>query len=147
MRHFSTKILTLRCARPENQHFFCGIGIAVYIITMNDILLCSHNPILIKSLYGILIDEGCRVDIAEHPALAVQMVFRKRYKAAIIDPEPFGLSVDDAIKIIKTVLPDILVIFVGHDKPDTDALSIDAPIDLGEFKKAIHDVNRLQEIL
>jgi DNA-binding NtrC family response regulator len=107
---------------------------------VNEILLCTNNPILTKSLYGILRDEGCNVEIADHPSDAVQMVLRREYRALIIDSEPFGLSVDDAIKIIKKLLPDIIVILVGDEAHVADALSIDAPIDLAEFKRTIRDV-------
>lgn len=107
---------------------------------MNEILLCSHNPILIRNLYGILRDEGYAVEIADHPSLAVRMVFMKSYAAIVIDSEPFGLTVEDAIKIIKTVRPNILVIFVGYDKLQADAANIRIPADLEEFKKAIQDI-------
>ena len=121
--------------RPDPR----GIGIAPYD-NVKEILLCTNNPILTKSLYGILRDEGCDVEVADHPSDAVQMVLKREYGVMIIDSEPFGLSVDDAIKIIKRLLPDIIVIFVGDDAHVTDALSIDAPIDLAEFKRAIRNV-------
>jgi DNA-binding NtrC family response regulator len=108
---------------------------------MPEILLCSNNPILVKSLHGILRDEGYFVDIADHPAMAVQRVFEKGYSAAIMDTEPFGLSTEDAIKIMKSVRPEILVIFIGCDKVE-DVLKIEAPIDLEEFKRAIHNIHR-----
>jgi CheY-like chemotaxis protein len=126
-------IYLLFCPDPR------GTGIALYG-NVKEILLCTNNPILTKSLYGILRDEGCNVEIADHPSDAVQMVLRREYGVMIIDSEPFGLSVDDAIKIIKRLLPDIIVIFVGDDAHVTDALSIDAPIDLAEFKRAIRNV-------
>ena len=113
---------------------------------MTEILLCSNNPILAKSLYGMLRDEGYDVDIAEHPAMAVQMVFRRRFTAVIMDPEPFGLSTEDALQIIKAVQPEILVIFVGYDKLGSDVLSIEMPIDLEEFKKTIQDIHRFGKI-
>ncbi len=113
---------------------------------MDSILLCSHNPILVKSLYGILRDEGYAVETAEHPAQAVQMVLAHPFSSVIFDPEPFGLSVDDAVKIIRQVAPEILVIFVGHDNPGAEALSIEAPINLVEFRKAINSLHRLQNV-
>ncbi len=113
---------------------------------MTGILLCSNNPILAKSLYGILRDEGYDVDIADHPATAVRMVLRRRFAAVIMDPEPFGLSIEDAIQIIKAVQPEILVIFVGYDKLGSDVLSIEAPIDLEEFKRTIQSIPRLDSI-
>ncbi len=113
---------------------------------MTEILLCSNNPILARSLYGILRDEGYDVEIADHPASAVQMVFRKRYAAVIMDPEPFGLSIEDALQIIKTVQPEMLVIFVGYDKLGIDVLSIEVPIDLEEFRRTIQGIHRFGKI-
>jgi DNA-binding NtrC family response regulator len=111
---------------------------------MTELLLCSNNQLLIKSLYGMLRDEGYSVETADHPALAVKMVLKKEYTALIIDSEPFGLSVDDAIKIIRTILPGMIVIFIGYDRIDSDALSIEAPLDLAEFKQTIHDLRHLR---
>lgn len=105
---------------------------------MKDILLCSSNPLLVKSIYGLLLDEGCTIKTADRPALAVQMIFKQKFTALIIDSEPFGLSGADAIKIIKTVLPAILVIFVGCESIDEDVLSIKAPLDLEELRSLIH---------
>lgn len=113
---------------------------------MDTILLCSHNPILVKSLYGILRDEGYSVDVAEHPSQAVHMVMGKSFSSVIIDPEPFGLSVDDAVKIIRSVAPETLVIFVGNDSPETETLSIEVPINLLEFRKAIKTLHRIQHV-
>jgi DNA-binding response OmpR family regulator len=107
---------------------------------VNEILLCSHNPILIKSLYGVLRDEGYQIDIADHPAGAVQLIFRNQYTAVIMDPEPFGLPVKDAVQIMRTVQPGVIVIFIGSDKLGIDVLNVDVPVDLEEFKKMIRDV-------
>jgi DNA-binding NtrC family response regulator len=113
---------------------------------MNEILLCSHNPILIKSIYGMLRDEGYIVEVADHPALAVQMALNWNYTAVIIDSEPFGLSSDDAVQIIKSVSPDMPVIVVGQARPANDVLSIRMPVDLEEFRQAIHDMHQYQNI-
>jgi len=107
---------------------------------MNEVLLCSQNPILIRNLYGMLRDEGHRVETAEHPALAVQKALGQNFAAVIFDSDPFGLSVEDAIKIIKTVHPHILVIFVGYDRLQSDNLNIRVPTDLEEFKRVICEI-------
>ena len=104
---------------------------------MTDVLLCTNNPLLSKSLYGMLRDEGYSVDTADHPALAVQMVIKKAFNALIIDSEPFGLSVDDAVRIIRTLSPEIAVLFIGDDSGTVDGLSIEAPVDLAEFRQTI----------
>ncbi len=113
---------------------------------MTETLLCSNNPILLKSLYAILRDEGCCVDTADHPSIAVQMSLKKKYASLVIDSEPFGLPVQDAIKIIKTILPEIVVIFVGYDTFETDVLSVEAPIDLEQFKRTVHCLSRMHSI-
>jgi DNA-binding response OmpR family regulator len=105
---------------------------------MKNIILCSSNPILVKSLYGILRDEGHNVETIEHPAFAVQMVMHKPYDLIIIDSEPFGLSAPDAAEIIRTVAPGMQILFVGSSRDDDRAA--DGPLDLEEFKRTIHSI-------
>ncbi len=110
---------------------------------MDEILLCTHNPMLIKNVYGILRDEGFGVEVVDHSAQAVQRVFQGSYIAVIIDSESFGLSAEDAVQIIKSVSPGIVVICVGLAKVGSDVLSMNLPVDLEEFKRAIRDVRRV----
>jgi DNA-binding NtrC family response regulator len=116
--------------------------ICIFTIIMDQVLLCTHNPILIKNVYGILRDEGFTVEVVDHSALAVQRVFQGKYGAVIIDAKSFGLSAEDAVQIIKSVSPDIVVICVGFDKLNSDVVSMNLPVDLEEFKQAVHDVRR-----
>ena len=95
---------------------------------------------LIKSVYGLLRDEGFSVEVVDHSALAVRKVFDGAYTAVIIDAESFGLSAEDAVRIIKNVSPEILVICVGFAKLDSDVISMNVPVDLQEFKQAVHDM-------
>ena len=64
--------LILKVVRTSD--FLSGIGNAIILSVMKNILLCSSNPILVKSLYAILRDEGFYVATSEHPAFAVQMI-------------------------------------------------------------------------
>jgi len=114
--------------------------------TMHDILVCTHNPILLKSLYGVLRDEGFDVAISDHPALAVQMVLKKDYAAVLIDAQTFGLPVDDSIQIIKSISPEATVIVIGSSEYDSDALSVRIPVDLAEVKKLVHNMNTVSKI-
>jgi DNA-binding NtrC family response regulator len=107
---------------------------------MKKTILCSSNPILIKNLYGILRDEGCQVDSIEHPATAVHMVMLKKYDFIIMDSEPFGLSGEDAAEIIKTVAPDMPVLFVGNDSRGDYRQSAVSPVDLEVLKRTIHNI-------
>jgi DNA-binding NtrC family response regulator len=95
---------------------------------------------LIKNLYGMLRDDGYQVETIEHPAQAVQMVMRRHYHCVIVDSEPFGLSAEDAAKIIKAVAPLMPILFIGDDCSDTHTHSQDVPavIDLEAFRRSIH---------
>jgi DNA-binding NtrC family response regulator len=104
---------------------------------MKNVVLCSSNPILVKSLYGILRDEGHAVETTEHPAFAVQKVIEKKYDCVIIDSEPFGLSAEDAVEIIKTVTPGIQVLFIGKSGRGESG-GRERPLDLEEFRKSFH---------
>ncbi len=121
---------------------FCGIVIASLMI-VDEILLCTHNPLLIKDFYGILRDAGFNVRIADHSALAVQMLFREKYKAVIIDSESFGLPVEEAVRIIRTTSPDVLIIVAGLTERIPDVLNIRMPVDLEEFKQTIRGVRQI----
>jgi DNA-binding NtrC family response regulator len=106
---------------------------------MNKILLCSANPILIKSLYGVLRDDGHDVEVTEHPALAVQKIMAGGYNMMIVDSEPFGLSAEDAVQIIKSTMPDMPVLYVGSGLHGL-LPAVEAPVDLAEFKRTIHNI-------
>lgn len=103
---------------------------------MKDILLCSSNPILVKSLYAILRDEGFDVATSEHPAVAVQMIMHKHYDFLIMDSEPFGLSAEDAVDIIRTVAPELPTLFLGDTVPQAENA-----LDLEEFKRTIQTMH------
>ena len=107
---------------------------------MTKILLCSSNPILVKSLYGVLRDEGHDVETVEHPSRAVQRVIFGSYDLIIIDSEPFGLSTEDAVQIMKTVAPNMPVVYVGGGMNDGPSMAVDAPVDLEEFKRTVHSI-------
>ncbi len=103
---------------------------------MKKLLLCSSNPILVKSLYGVLRDEGHSVETTEHPAFAVQKIMEGKFDCVIIDSEPFGLSAEDAANIIRKVSPDTQVLFLSE--PGGEGGAWERPLDLEEFKKSFH---------
>lgn len=113
---------------------------------MSEILLCSHNPILIKSLYGVLRDEGYAVEVADHPALAVQMFMNRQYSSIIFDSEPFGLSAEEAVQIIRSMAPEIPVIVAGSGATTVDAVTIKAPVDIEEFRQVLQSVHHARGI-
>lgn len=109
-----------------------GISVALYIIAMKNILLCSSDPILIKNLYATLRDEGYAVETVEHPARAVQAVMAGMHDALVVDSDPFGLSVDDAVEIIHSVRPEFPVLRLGEGHA--------APADLESLKRTIYGI-------
>jgi DNA-binding NtrC family response regulator len=117
-----------------------GIAVADIKPVMKNVILCSSNQILIKSLYGPLRDEGYTVETIEHPALAVQMVTLRRYDFIIIDSEPFGLPAEDAVKIIKTITPGMPILFIGSGWGREHAQAVETPLDLEEFIRTIHSI-------
>jgi len=109
---------------------------------VGNILLCTQNPLLIKGLYGILRDEGYDVDLSDYPAQAVQQIMKHSYEAIIIDSQAFGMPAEDAIKVIKSIVPDIRVILVGYPEEETDSLSIKMPIDLEKLRDLVHSMHK-----
>jgi DNA-binding NtrC family response regulator len=98
---------------------------------------------LVKSIYGMLRDEGFGVEVVDHSALAVKKVFRGNYVGVIIDAESFGLSAEDAVQIIRSVSPEIVVICVGSGRLNSGVMTMNLPVDLEEFKRVIHDLRRV----
>ncbi len=106
---------------------------------MKNIILCSSNPILIKSIYGVLRDEGYFVETIEHPSFAVQMVMRRPYDVVLIDSEPFGLSAEDAAEILRAIAPAMPVLFIGDGDRERQRAAA-APLDLEELKRTIRGI-------
>ncbi len=104
-----------------------------------NIILCSSNTIVAKSIYCVLRDAGHAVETVEYPAAAVQKVIGKKYDAVIIDADPFGLSREDAAEIIKAVAPDLPVLFVGSTSQGRFRTR-EWPLDLEALTKAIHNI-------
>jgi DNA-binding NtrC family response regulator len=101
---------------------------------------------LIKGLYGILRDEGYRVDLCDHTAHAVRQIMGNAYQAVIIDSHTLGMSAEEAVKVIKAVAPDITVILVGYPEYDTDAMSIRIPVDLEKLRELVHGMHQISSI-
>jgi len=84
---------------------------------------------LIKSLYGLLRDEGYIVDTTDHPAAAVQAIMKTDYEAVIMDSCSFGLSAEDAQHIIRAMSPKIRVILIGTPENGDDTSALRVPAD------------------
>jgi len=113
--------------------------VAMLMPAMRNILLCSSDPLLVKSLTNVLRDEGFIVVTVEHPALAIQRVMGGRYGMMIVDSEPFGLSAEDAVRIIRSLMPDFPVLYVGSAEHGP-LPAVETPIDLEKFKRTVHSI-------
>ncbi|MFN3395952.1 MAG: hypothetical protein ACK4Z9_04070 [Thermodesulfovibrionales bacterium] len=85
----------------------------IFILMMRKILLCSHDPMLIKNLYGLFIDGGFVVDVVDQSSFAIKKVMEGDIDLLVMDAATFGLSVTETIEIIKNVVPDLPYIIVG----------------------------------
>jgi len=101
---------------------------------------------LVKNLYGVLRDEGYDVEIADHSALAVQLLLKRKFYAVIIDCKPFGLSAEDAVQIMKTVSPAMPIILVGGSEEEPNALNIKGPVDLEELRALLNIMHQSSKI-
>lgn len=119
-----------------------ALELPLNLYTMNDILFCTQNQMLIKGLYGILRDEGYHVDLSDYPAHAVQQIMKKSYEAIIIDSQAFGMPAEDAVRVIKTIAPEIRVILVGYPEEETDSLSTKVPIDLEKLRGLVYSLQK-----
>ncbi|HWR72980.1 MAG TPA: hypothetical protein VN604_07405 [Nitrospirota bacterium] len=106
---------------------------------MKNVLLCSSNPLLTKNLYGILREQGCSVDIVEHPSHAVRHVLFGLCDLLIIDAEPFGMQSGEAVEIVRSVAPDLHVLLLGETGGQRAGLpALSTPVDLEKFTQLIH---------
>ncbi len=112
-----------------------------FINGMESVLFCTHDPVLAKSLYGMLRQEGYRVEMADRLIMAMQMITGGDFSFVVLDPGPYGLSTEDSVRIMKSVSPGLPVIVVGKASPG--AVNIEAPVDLEEFKEAVHAVHEI----
>lgn len=80
---------------------------------MRKTLLCSHNPLFIKSLYGLFIEGGFSLEIVDHIGLVIKRVMEGDIELLVMDASTFGLSVDEAVEIIRNMVPELPYIIVG----------------------------------
>lgn len=104
---------------------------------MKRILLCSSNALRTRSLYGTLRDEGHAVEEVEHPALAVRQVLDGAFDFTIIDAEPFGLSAEDAARIITAIAPGMPVLCLGGGSKCSHPSLTALPADLAAIRDLI----------
>jgi hypothetical protein len=58
----------------------------------------------------------------------------------VVDSEPFGLSAEDAVQIIRAVKPGFPVLCVGSECDCGAAPGVETPLDLEKFKRTMHSI-------
>jgi DNA-binding response OmpR family regulator len=107
---------------------------------MKRILLCSSSPLLVRNLYGMLRDDGFAIETVEHPSLAVQRVLAGPWDCTIIDAEPFGLSAEDAARILREIAPQMPILCIGGGAGCDRLPLINLPADLDAIREMLHVV-------
>lgn len=94
---------------------------------MRKTLLCSHDPMLIKNLYGLFIDSGFSVEVVDHPSFAIKRIMEGGIELLVIDAATIGLSAKETVEIIGNLVPDLPYILVGKDsnRPSMDGFDIE----------------------
>lgn len=110
---------------------------------MDQILICSSDPIFVKVLYDRLREDGFEVVTTDHTAHAVQMVFQKDYAAIILDSGCIGLSVEDAMEIMRREGRETPVILSGGRGSKGAAITVDKPLDVEEVRRAVQAVRQV----
>jgi len=112
---------------------------------MGTLLLCSLDPMFLKSLYGVLRQEGHEIEIAQHPADAVRMCLAKDYWAVIMDSGNIGFSPHEAAAAIRSVCKGMPVIIAGEANPSPDSIQVSNPIDLEEVREVLRSLYNLPD--
>jgi DNA-binding response OmpR family regulator len=107
---------------------------------MNRVLLCTYDPMLLKGLYGPLMDDGYSVDVTEHPAEAVRRVMNGGYVAVMLDSDGIGLNAQDAAVIIQEISPDIHILIIGQSDR-AGGYVFERPVAIDRLRKLLRDIN------
>jgi AmiR/NasT family two-component response regulator len=102
--------------------------------------LCTCDPLFVKSLYGLLREDGCWVDVVDHCALAVQKALARDYDVVIMDAESVGLSADDAAEIIMKTANGTAVVIVGEACPSSSAVVLGRPVEPVRVREMVRRV-------
>lgn len=110
---------------------------------MLKILLCSNDPIFIKNVCGVVLEEGFQPVFASHPAEAVSQSLNGKFCAAILDSGAVGMSAESAARIISMTNEDVTVVVVGQSAPNVNWITVAKPLDLLDLKQALCTIHKL----
>jgi DNA-binding response OmpR family regulator len=112
---------------------------------MKALLLCSQDPLFLKSLYCVLKEEGYDIEVATHTADAVRLSLFRGYAAVIMDSGNVGFSEREAAKVITSVTGGTPVIIAGQADPQSGSISVGKPLDLEEVRGVLRNLFGLSD--
>ncbi len=92
--------------------------------TMLEILICTHDPMLVKGLCNPLRDTGYLVTTVDHAAMAIKLMLKRQFVAIVLDSSVMGMSLPEALPVIRHVSPLTKVIVVSDARTDYDAWTV-----------------------
>ena len=106
MGNNSPRSISIQADNPlKIKTILFGTHLALILSIMLQILICTYDSMLIKGLENPLRDAGFSVTVTDHAASAIRKVMEKLFAAVVLDSQVVGLSVDEALPIIRHVSP------------------------------------------
>jgi len=103
-----------------------------------EVLICSHDPMLVKELKNPLRDSGHIVTTVSHAAQAIKLMLHNQFNAAIIDAGIFGLSASETLPVIRRISPATRIIIAGDAPFEQDVWTVSKPTALEEIKSILN---------
>lgn len=106
-----------------------------------ELLICTHDPMLIKGLCNSLRDAGYSVTTADHAASAIKLLMERQFGTVVLDSYIVGLGVAEAIPVIRHVSPDIKVVVIGDAPSGHGVWTVSRPTSLEELRGIIFRIS------
>ncbi len=102
---------------------------------MLDVLVCCDDPLLRRSLIGVVNEEGYTVRCVENTADAVRHQLTEPSRVVVIDYAGFGMSPQEAAMVIREVSPLTQVVLIDRTDTHLEGVHIlSRPVDISELK-------------
>jgi DNA-binding response OmpR family regulator len=104
---------------------------------MIEILICTHDPMLVKGLCNPFRDAGYSVTTADHAMQAIQLMARRHFAALVLDSCVMGMSPAEALPVIRRVSPLTKVVVLGDSRLEHDAWTVPRTADFEEVRAIV----------
>jgi DNA-binding NtrC family response regulator len=104
---------------------------------MGNVLLCTHDAMLLKGLEYPLREAGHSVDSASGAVQALRMFFDRTFDLVLLDADVMGMSASEAVSVLRQVAPETRTIIKG-DVPSCGGIgTLPSGSSLEELREAI----------